>query len=323
MIMAVDGGGTKTAALIVDEKSYELLGIGIAGPSNVRSVTAVTSIKNILRAIKNAEKMAGMVTITNSIYGIAGYGDSVSYTTEIESIIESIDKLSPARPIITNDGEAAAHMITLGNDGIVTAIGTGSVGAYIKNGKTNRVGGWSYLTDDGASGYWIARKGIEMAEKSYDGLIDNTALVEKFEDYFKLPMRDLVANLESHFNKRIMASLAMIVNKSAEEGDKISENVLHMAYEEIETMIDGMKKKFDRPVVIGSVGGVMRSAKIRDLLKKKYDGITIFYGYHVAIGNAMRLMGNSDKKLRDSLVSQLDNKINLLSRNEKDLLFIK
>jgi glucosamine kinase len=323
MILAVDGGGTKTVAIIVDEKSGELLGAGISGPSNVRSVTAVTSRKNILKAIKNAEKMAGMVQISDSIYGIAGYGDSIAATEEIKSIIDSIDKLSPANPVITNDGEAAAYLVTMGNDGIVTAVGTGSVGAYIKDGILHRVGGWSYLTDDAASGYWIARKGLEMAEKSYDGFIEETTLIQKFEDYFKLSLRDLVADLESHFNKRIMASLAMIVDRAATEGDRISNNVLALAAEEIEIMIDGMKQKFDGPVNTGCVGGVMQSSKMREILTQRYENLKIFYGYHVAIGNAMRLMNKRDEHTRDSLVSQLDSTIPKLSRTERDLLFIR
>lgn len=323
MILAVDGGGTKTVAIIVDEKNYELAGFGVAGPSNVRSVTALTARKNILKAIKNAERMAGMVSINGSIYGIAGYGDSPAYSAEIESIINSVDRLSNEKAVITNDGEAAVYLITMGNDGIVTALGTGSVGAYIKDGKVNRVGGWSYLTDDVASGYWIAREGIEMAEKSYDGLIGHTPLVEKLQDYFKLPLRDLVADLESHFNKRIMASLAMLVDTQAEEGDKISEEVLYLAFKEIKVMIDGMKKNFEKPVSLGSVGGVMQSRKIREFLIKEYNGIEIFYGYHVAIGNAMRLLGCRNKGIRDSLVDQMEEKIHLISQTEKDLLFIK
>ncbi|WP_337860318.1 BadF/BadG/BcrA/BcrD ATPase family protein [Ferroplasma sp.] len=323
MILSVDGGGTKTVAIIIDEANNELTGLGVSGPSNVRSVSAVTSRKNILKAIKNAEKMAGMVNITEAIYGIAGYGDSIAYTAELESIIQSIDKLSPSHAVITNDGEAAAYLITMGNDGIVTALGTGSVGAYIKNGKLNRVGGWSYLTDDVASGYWIARTGMEMAEKSYDGLIGQTSLIEKFQDYFKLSLRDLVANLEEYFNKRIMASLAMLVNTEAENGDEISEKVLYMAFKEIKLMIDGMREKFDKPVVIGSVGGVMRSRKIREFLQEEYPEINIFYGYHVAIGNAMRISGNKSAEIRDMFVSQLNEKLPSLSRTERELLFLK
>ena len=323
MILSVDGGGTKTAAIIVDEKNYRLAGFGVAGPSNVRSVTASTSRKNILKAIKNAEKMAGIVSITSSIYGIAGYGDSTSYTEEIESIVKSIDMLSDGKAVVTNDGEAAVYLVTMGNDGIVTALGTGSVGAYIKDGKVNRIGGWSYLTDDVASGYWIARNGIEMAEKNYDGIIGKTSLIEKLQEHFKLPLRDLVADLESHFNKRVMASLAIDVDTEAERGDKISENVLYMAFNEIKLMIDSMKKNFEQPVAVGSIGGVMQSRTIRELLHREYDGIKIFYGYHVAIGNAMRLLGSRSSEIRDSLVSQMEEKIDLLSQTEKDLLFIK
>ena len=123
--------------------------------------------------------------------------------------------------------------------------------------------------------------------------------------------------------KESLTSLAMDVDTEAEKGDKISENVLYMAFNEIKLMIDGMKKNFEEPVQIGSIGGVMQSRTIRELLLREYNGIKIFYGYHVAIGNAMRLIGSRSSEVRDSLVSQMEGKIDLLSQTEKDLLFIK
>ena len=319
MILAVDGGGTKTLAVVIDEKKLMVKGIGVAGPSNVRSVTAITSRKNILKAVKKARAMAGVKKIDRSIYGIAGYGDSKYHTEELNSIITSINE----NAVITNDGEAAVYLITLGNDGIVTAIGTGSVGAYIKNGKINRIGGWSYLTDDISSGYWITRKALEFCEKSYDGLIGDTVLINEFEDYFKLPLRDLVSNLEDHFDKRLMASLAIIVNDAANNGDLIAKEVLRLAYEEIKMMIDGMRKNFDNDVITGSVGGVMQSEIIRNYLMEKFKGIKIFYGYHVAVGNAMKLLNINDFNTRDKLINEFNGKISELSRDERDILFIK
>ena len=88
-------------------------------------------------------------------------------------------------------------------------------------------------------------------------------------------------------------------------------------------MIDGMKRQFDDSVTTGCVGGVMQSSKIREVVRGRYENLKIFYGYHVAIGNAMRLMKKRDEAIRDSLVSQLDAIIPQLSRTEKDLLFIK
>jgi N-acetylglucosamine kinase len=38
MILAVDGGASKTVALVYDETKMELIGLGIAGPTNLTSV---------------------------------------------------------------------------------------------------------------------------------------------------------------------------------------------------------------------------------------------------------------------------------------------
>jgi N-acetylglucosamine kinase len=319
MILAVDGGGTKTFSAIIDENNLRVVGIGVAGPSNVRSVSKSTSKGNIIRSINRAKRMARCNDIKKSIYGIAGYGDSAYHTDEVNSIVKSINKDA----VITNDGEAAVNLVTLGSDGIVAAVGTGSVGSYINNGRMHRIGGWSYLTDDAASGFWIARRALEMCEKSYDGLIEKTGLIKKFEDYFKMPLREVVANLEKHFDKRLMASLAIIVDESSSQNDEVSMHILKSAFGEIKLMLDGMRKNFHRDVTMGVLGGVMQSKLIRTYLKEEFNDIKIFYGYHAAIGNAIKLLNIREESIRDELIRDVDNMLVHLSQVEKDLLFIK
>ncbi len=318
MILSVDGGATKTFAAIADE-SLKIRGIGVAGPSNVRSVTPDISKKNILEAIENAKNMAGVEQVDKTFFGLAGYGDSVYHSKMLEDIISFTENEYE----ITNDGEAATYLVTLGRDGIVTAIGTGSVGAYIKNGKTYRIGGWSYLTDDIASGYWISRKAIQLSEKSYDELIENTSLIPIFEEYSGTNLRNFVSSLENNFDKRKMASIAIMVDREAELGDNISLKTLELAYNEIKLMLDGMSLKMSGDFIIGSVGGVMRSRTIRKKLESSYNNIKIFYGYHVCIGGLLKLAKNHNFDLRDSMVRMLDELLNGLSDQEKSYLFIE
>ena len=318
MILSVDGGATKTFAAIADD-SLNITGIGVAGPSNVRSVTPDVSKKNIFEAIENAKNMAGVDRVDKTFFGLAGYGDSVYHSKMLEDIVSFTEN----KYEITNDGEAATYLVTLGSDGVVTAIGTGSVGAYIKNGKTYRIGGWSYLTDDIASGYWISRKAIQFSEKSYDGLIENTSLVSILEECSGTNLRNFVSSLENNFDKRKMASIAIMVDREAELNDKISIKTLEMAYNEIKLMLDGMSSKMSGDFIMGSVGGVMRSRTIREKLENSYKNIKIFYGYHVCIGGLLKLAKNRDFNLRDSMVKRVDELLNSLSDQEKSYLFIE
>ena len=51
MILAVDGGATKTLALVMEEDGAIVKGLGIAGPSNFTSVTKREIISNLKKAI--------------------------------------------------------------------------------------------------------------------------------------------------------------------------------------------------------------------------------------------------------------------------------
>ncbi len=320
MLLSVDGGATKTFAVVYDDLNKTVAGIGVSGPSNVRSVSEEISKKNILKAMENALNMAGNPEINNSFFGIAGYGDSKYHSDMLNRIVSSISQ----NYTIDNDGNAGTFLVTLGNDGVVTAIGTGSVGSYIINGTNHRIGGWSYLTDDCGSAYWIARKAIQLAEKSHDELIENTMIINLVEEMTGMNIRDAVAELENNFNKRYFASIAAKIDELS-KNDKIALKVLDLAYDEIELMLTGMSKHFSGKFIIGSVGGVMRSKHIRERLYKRFPDIKIFFGYHVAAGGILKMLSSKskiDEIIRDKIVHEIDDKLVLLSDAEREFLFM-
>lgn len=326
MILSVDGGATKTIAILVDENSYQVRGIGLAGPSNLRSVSVEVATENIRSAMNKAIGDNPVSSITQSIFGIAGFGDSTLNTKRVTGIIENVAHDFPH--VISNDGEIASFLITTGREGCIVAPGTGSVGSYIIKGKAGRVGGWSYLTSDQGSGFWIARKALEMAEKSYDGLIQYTLLVKEFEKHFQMDLRDIVADLEENFDKRRIASLSTLVNSLADQGDIVARKVLEMAVEEISLMIDGMAGKFDTPHITGCAGGVIRSSIVRELLRKRYGNIPMFFGYHIVAGGVMKLLnlsGSTDSLMdvRENIIEGINEALEHYNREEKrEFLFL-
>lgn len=320
MFLSVDGGATKTIAILVNEKTFEVEGMGISGPSNLRSVTVEVSAANIRSAMEKAISGVDPSSISASIFGIAGYGDSTLNTERVAGIVKDVAGDMPY--VISNDGEIASFLITTGKNGCIVAPGTGSVGSYIIDGKAGRVGGWSYLTGDEGSAFWIAKKALEMAEKSYDGLLQETRLVEEFQKYFESDLRDMVADLEENFDKRKIASLATIVNRLADEGDEIARNVLHQAFEEICLMIDGMERNFTSDHVTGCAGGVIRSGIIREKLRFRYGNIPLYFGYHIVAGGIMKLLNHGKQNLpleeiRERIVQGINRSLEMYDQEEK------
>ncbi len=321
MFLSVDGGATKTIAILVDENTFEVTGIGVSGPSNLRSVTVEVSTKNIQNAMQKALKGVDNVEIKASIFGIAGYGDSKLNTERVTGIVDSVAAGIPHD--ISNDGEIASFLITTGENGCIVAPGTGSVGSYIIDGKSGRVGGWSYLTGDNGSAFWIAKKALEMAEKSYDGLLPETRLVKELEEFFNSSLRDIVADLEENFDKSRIASLSTLVNRLADNGDKLSAEVLQLAFEEISLMIDGMEKKFNSAHITGCAGGVIRSSIIREKLRSRYGDIPLYFGYHIVAGGIMKLLSRENRNLplqeiREKIVKGIDKSLELYDSKDKE-----
>ncbi len=92
-----------------------------------------------------------------------------------------------------------------------------------------------------------------------------------------MPLREVVANLEKHFDKRLMASLAIIVDESSSQNDEVSMHILKSAFGEIKLMLDGMRKNFHRDVTMGVLGGVMQSKLIRTYLKEEFNDIKFLW----------------------------------------------
>ena len=61
VFLGVDGGASKTAALVIDETGKSL-GTGVAGPSNHLRVGIETAARNIERAVNKAVVAADVAT---------------------------------------------------------------------------------------------------------------------------------------------------------------------------------------------------------------------------------------------------------------------
>ncbi|MCW6171140.1 MAG: hypothetical protein LVQ96_08235 [Thermoplasmatales archaeon] len=142
MILSVDGGATKTCAILYDDEENLFASSGIAGPSHFVSVRPDVSERNIREAM-NETILDGDERIDNVdsvIFGIAGAGDSVETTAHGEKIVKRV--LGEKRFVLNNDGYAAYRMSNLFQDGVMFAPGTGSVGFYQKREELNRIAGW-------------------------------------------------------------------------------------------------------------------------------------------------------------------------------------
>ncbi len=325
MILGLDGGSTKTLAIVFDENAMKIMGIGISGPSNYTNTDIKVAEKNIRMAVNKAcdDASVNLDGIGTKVFGIAGIGDSDEATKTGTELVESIAGSST----VINDGYAAYKCANLNEDGIVFAPGTGSVGYYKNGERMERFGGWGWFIGDEASASWIAKRGILYATRESDGIIEST-FQEEVKKYFGTDTRETVYRIEKGLPKRTVAGFAPRIAEMANNGNRYAAEIFEEAASYISKLISSRIKQFEKKPRISILGGTMLAGSfytgmIRSKLKMDFN---IFYGYQVAVGDvlfALEKKRNINMGIRDMMLAQLNETISWHMGDASEFLMIK
>lgn len=175
LFLAVDGGGTGCRAALADAQG-RVLGLGEAGPANI-SIETESACANILAASRAATSAAGRSDLDDldAVLGLAGANVSAS--------ARSLQAMLPFRRtrIVTDVVTATAGALG-GGDGIVAAMGTGSVFAVQAAGRFRQYGGRGFLLGDEGSGAVLGRALLSEALRAEDGFAPMTPLLQEVLD---------------------------------------------------------------------------------------------------------------------------------------------
>src|SRR6185295_10692025 len=118
-VLGIDGGGTKTYATIIST-SGQLLGAGVAGPSNYHDVGVEATKANIGKAIGIASKLAGLTApkFEAAFIGLASVS-SAKDRAVIQSIAQALNLPADERLGIDHDCRIALAGGLSGRPGIV------------------------------------------------------------------------------------------------------------------------------------------------------------------------------------------------------------
>jgi len=158
--LGIDGGGSKTSFLLVDEYYNEICHIE-SGPSNWLSVGADAATQAITQGISYLTERPNIVCA--GFAGDARHDSAAFYKEVLESLI-------PEAQIIIESDAFIASIGAIGVDpGILLIAGTGSI--VIGRDKARnmfRIGGWGPYFGDEGSGFWIGREAVREALRSLD-----------------------------------------------------------------------------------------------------------------------------------------------------------
>lgn len=330
MILAVDGGATKTEAIVFDN---EVLGVGVAGSGNYHIAGVNSAAENTRHAVDQAFHMAGVTwdQVDNALYGFAGAESSITSRKTVEGFLASVHKHGMYS--LFNDGVPAYFLSTLGRRGVVAVAGTGSVIQARDGEKRLRVGGWGWVMGDEGSAFYIGRRALQAATKSFDQRAPSTSLVNAIEKKMNLGFREAIAVFQENFSILQIASLAPIVTKEAGNGDEVAKAICVEAGHDLAQGVKAARERMGmkEDYIIGSVGGVFRGGGVvLDSFKNELKGLggkfsNVYYGYHVVIGSlVMHLLENGnevDETAISRLVSQLEGKMSQMKSSDREKYF--
>ncbi|MGP4073939.1 N-acetylglucosamine kinase [Piscibacillus sp. B03] len=273
-VIGIDGGGTKTKAVLCDQHGQVYASIS-TGPSNPNTVNQIELNQTINMVFK--ELMEEAPQQFNECHvcfaGMSGIGEEKNYNL-LDGIFTDVCNKYKMDFYMNNDAINALYAGTLGEDGIVHISGTGSITLSLHNGEMNRVGGWGYLFDDLGSGYAIGKDCLAAVFHDYDGRAMQTGLTKKVLKLFNCKeVSELIKVIYNSVNARLtIAKVSRVAFECIDEGDFVATQIIRNASREIAHSINTLIEKNDNNLTTQVVlsGGIFNRDDIMIPFVKEY-----------------------------------------------------
>lgn len=221
LFLGFDGGGTKTASVILDENRTEL-GRGLSGPCNIATTSDELLRVSVSQALSSALEAAGLPPETRFeavCAGVAGY----TAKRRRAEFARMLEELIPAeRHRVEPDFKIAYWGATEGDAGIIVIAGTGAV-VYGRNaeGEECRFDGRGFLLGDGGSGFDLGLTCLRWLVLKLDKGKPLTAFdVEVLASIGAEDADDIVEWVYRDFLPSRVASLSQTIGKLAAAGNE-------------------------------------------------------------------------------------------------------
>jgi N-acetylglucosamine kinase-like BadF-type ATPase len=225
-VVGVDGGGTKTEAVILDA-DLSILGQGLAGASNPLRVGIVNAATAIREAIDRACEVARLrrTDLIAAEIGLAG-----ARSKELNARMrEAVMSLGIGEVVVVGDADIALYGATEGEPGLIVIAGTGSICCGINaRGKTFCAGGWGPIAGDEGAGAWISRRALRAIAHAVDGRGPATILTAAACSYFHVsdPIDLSTAIYAPTITNERLAGFGKHVIKAAKARDRVAGEIL-------------------------------------------------------------------------------------------------
>ena len=208
-ILGVEGGGTKTAWILVERSGDELniLDQGKLPPSNFRLATP-DRLHAIFSELPKQIDRAGVF--------LAGCGTA----EDRHSLSNLCAEIWPGAKILTGSDRDSGLAAALGHgDGIVVNAGSGSSVTGRRGDRLENAGGWGHILGDTGGGYFISIRALRLILREYDLHRGEVQLTARILHARSLNNLDELVRWAQTADKMESATLAPVVFEAAASGD--------------------------------------------------------------------------------------------------------
>lgn len=287
--LGIDGGGTKTALVLLDSDGIE---VARSQQPSIdyyrRGVEAVT--RTLAEGVDDICRQADITPdqLDFTVVGMPGYGEVGADVAVLDAVPRSV--LSSDRYLCVNDMVCGWAGSLCASDGINVVGGTGSMTYGERDGAGVRVGGWGELFGDEGSGYWIATRGLNAFTRMSDGRLPRGPLYDLVR--VRLGVRndlDTIGLVLTDWQKERtrIAALSTTVAEAAAAGDAIAARILADAGAEFAELVDATRLALGyeagETVAVSYSGGVFNSETVLAAFGRSLDGLYDGYDLRVPV----------------------------------------
>ena len=271
LILGVDGGGTKTHAVITDETG-RTLGEGFGGPTNIDDHTLETASLNLGCAINEARANAKLETkpFDAAFLGIAGVVSEADRGL-VQELARRLELGTPERLGVDHDARVALAGGLSDRPGLVLIAGTGSacfgLGA---NGQRHLTGGWGHLLADEGSGYWLGLEALRAAVRGFDGRGKRSNLERRALAFLGIhgPEEIMHRVYVVGLSRSELAAFAPTTLEVAASGDPVAREIVERGAKALAETVEvtAARTKLVTPEIV-MVGGILKSEVMLEPLR--------------------------------------------------------
>lgn len=276
LYLGIDGGGTKTAFLLISETG-KVLAYSTKSTCHYLQV-GIDNFKKVLdigigEVLKKAGKKKYQLDYT--FLGIPAYGEIIKDVSLLEELTSEV--LGSQKFRCGNDVEAGWAGSLACQTGLNIVAGTGAIGfGRDQDGNTARTSGWGHFCGDEGSAYWLAKQAISIFGKEADGRLEKSPLYDIIKHEFDLKRDfDLITLIYKKLGRKRdkVAQLAKLIYKAAQQGDNKAIALYRQAAYEYSLIVKALIKKLNyadnQEILTSYSGGVFKAgAYILEPFKK-------------------------------------------------------